>query len=300
MQRLRVLVAVGRHGSVSRAAAELLLSQPSVSLHLKAVSEMLGLAVLERHGRGVRLTEAGRALERHAARVLDELELARQTVERHRGLRTGTLHVGAGTTPGTYLLPELLGEFHRRLPGIELSLEIGPTEAIVERLHVGELHLGVVGEGPPHEDVERRPLVTDRLVCIVWPGHPAAASGMLAREQLALATLLTRPAGSSTQAVTDRYLTEHSLEVAERWVLDSPEAIKQAVRAGLGISFVSELTVSDELLDRRLSAVAVEGQPLPTRTLDVVRSTRHQLSPAEGAFLELLDQRGPSSGLANL
>lgn len=289
VQRLRVLVEVARTGSVSRAAEELRLSQPTVSLHLKALSSMLGVAITERRGRGIALTEAGRELERHATLALAELRRAAETIERHRGLGAGSLHVGAGTTPGTYLLPRLLGEFHRRHPDIELRLEVAATRRIVEMIERGELHLGVVGETAPGRNVEREALATDRLVCIVAPDHPAAARRFISREDLRHATLLVRETGSSTQAVADRHLSRRRLTVRDRWELDSPEAIKQAVRAGLGLSFVSELVAREEVADGRLAVVEVEGAPTPKRTLDLVRSARHPLSPPERAFVELVE-----------
>lgn len=293
VQRLRVLVEVARQGSVSRAAEELRLTQPTVSLHLKALGSMLGVPVVERSGRGIRLTEAGRELEAHAARALAELERAQEAMERRRGLLSGSLHVGAGTTPGTYLLPELLGEFHDRHPDIDLRLEVAPTETILELIRRGELHLGVVGEAPPHEDIEQRPLFDDRLVCIVAPDHAAARRRRLTRDQFAQETLIARKAGSSSQAVCDRYLARQRLKPARRLEVDSPEAIKQAVRARLGLAFVSDLIVRDELADDRLTVAEIEGAASPSRTLDLVRSAHHALSPPEDAFVELLDERLP-------
>ncbi len=293
IQRLRVLRELARQGSVSRAAEALRLAQPTVSLHLKALSSMLGVAVVERRGRRSELTEAGRALEYHASRALAELERAEEAMERHRGLTAGSLHMGAGTTPGTYLLPGLLGEFHARHPQIDLRLKVGSTEQILGLLSRGEIHLGVVGEAASRPDIERRALLKDRLVCIVPPLHPAATRGRITRARLRAATLLVREAGSSTQAVTDRYLDSHGLEVAERWELDSPEAIKQAVRAGLAVAFVSGLIVRDELADGRVAAVEVEGVPPAERTLDLVRRTDQALSPPERAFLELVEEQLP-------
>lgn len=296
VQRLRVLLAVARHGSMSRAADELYLSQPTVSLHMKSLREMLGTPVVEQRGRRMELTEAGRILEHHAVRALAELEQAREEIERHKGIERGRLSIGAGTTPGTYLLPELLGRFQSRHPAIELHLEVAATGTIVEKLRRGELHLGVVGETGPHKDIEQRALLPDRLVCIVPPGHSAARRGRITRPELRDAALLAREQGSSTQAVADRYLRRLKLEPARRWELDSPEAIKQAVRAGLGIAFVSDLTVRDETAAGTLVGVGVQGAKPPTRTIDLVRSANRYLTPAERAFIALLDQAASTPG----
>jgi DNA-binding transcriptional LysR family regulator len=211
-------------------------------------------------------------------------------MERRRGVESGSLHVGAGTTPGTYLLPRLLGEFHDSHPEIELRLEVAPTETIVELIRRGELHLGVVGEAVPHKDIERRPLIEDRLLCIAPPDGPSR----MTRDDFAAETLIVRKAGSSSQAVSDEHLASNRLAPSQRLEVDSPEAIKQAVRAGLGIAFVSDLIVGDELADGRLHSVEIEGVTDPRRTLDLVRSAQHPLSPPERAFVELLDERLPA------
>ena len=291
IQRLRVLVEVGRTGSVSAAADALRLSQPTVSVHLKTLSTMLGVPVAERRGRRTELTEAGRVLERSAARALADLERAQEQIEAHRDVASGSLRIGAGTTPGTYVLPRILGEFHRRHAGVELRLEVASSAVVLDLVARGDLHLGVIGEAGPQAGVERRPLLTDRLVCVAPPAHPAAAAGRITRNELSRQVLLARKPGSSSQAIADDHLRRSGLRTGERWELDSPEAIKQAVRAGLGIAFVSELAAREEIQDGRLAVLEVEAARAPARTLDLVRSATHSLTPAERAFMALVDEK---------
>lgn len=291
LQRLRVFVEVARQGSVVGAAEALHLSQPTVSLHLKALNEMLGLPVVERRGRGIALTEAGEALAGHARTILAEVARAQEAIDARRGVTAGALRVGAGTTPGTYVLPGLLGEFHHRHPGVELHLEVSSSASIAVMVESGELHLGIVGELAPGRQLEQRPLLSDSLVCAVPPDNPATRAGVITRDQLRESVLLARRSGSSTQAIADAHLNRHRIAVARRWELDSPEAIKQAVRGGLGIAFLSELTIDDELDAGHLATVEVENAPHPERTLDLIRSAGHPLSPAEQAFVDLIAER---------
>jgi len=132
---------------------------------------------------------------------------------------------------------------------------------------------------------------SDRSWPIGWCSSSDQPIPRLTRGELAKQTLLCRKAGSSTQRATDHHLERHRLRIADRWELDSPEAIKQAVRAGLGVAFISDLVVAEEIADRRLVEVEVPGVPGPERTLDLVRSAQHALTPAETAFVALLDER---------
>lgn len=182
IQRLRVLVEVAHRGSVSRAAEGLGLTQPTVSLHLKALNEALGVAVVERRGRGIRLTEAGLLLETHARRALAELERAQEALGAQRDLATGSLRVGAGVSIGTEVIPQVVRGFQDRHPSIEVELEVGSTGAIAELLKRGELHVGVVGEIQPHPELEAKTLGADRLVGVVAADSPLAKKRKAGRD----------------------------------------------------------------------------------------------------------------------
>ncbi|MBA3300685.1 MAG: LysR family transcriptional regulator [Thermoleophilaceae bacterium] len=291
IQRLRVLVEVARLGSVSKAAEALGLTQPTVSLHLKALNRTLGVPMVEREGRGIRLTEAGRLLEHHARRALSELERAQQALANQRDLTTGSLRVGAGVSVGTYLFPEIVRDFADEHPSIELGVEVGSSGVVAEMLDRGELDLGVLGEVARHPDLELRQLASLPIVCIVGPDSKCAESGTVSREQLRSSTLLARRNGSSTQRLVDRHLASMRVTPADRWGFETPEAIKGAAMAGLGIALISELSVRAELADGRLVKVDLEGGDPPAIPVQVVRSVHHAPSPAERAFLELLESR---------
>lgn len=291
IQRLRVLVEVARLESVSKAAEALDLTQPTVSLHLKALNTNLGVPVVERHGRGIRLTEAGHLLEHHARRALAELERAQAALASRRDLSAGSLRIGAGISAGTYLLPGAVRDFAERHPSIELKVEVGASEGVSEMLKRGELHLGVVGGSAEHQDLEVRELGRIPLVAVVAPGSEAAIRGKLTKADLGATTLLARRNGSSTQRLADRHLESMRAPVGDRWSFETPEAITGAAKAGLGVALVAELTVRREIEAGELVKVAIDGAPLPAVPVSVVRSIHHPPSPAEQAFLDLLEAR---------
>jgi DNA-binding transcriptional LysR family regulator len=294
IQRLRVLVEVARLDSVSRAAEALGLTQPTVSLHLKALNDTLGVAVVERQGRGIRLTEAGLLLERHASRALAELERAQQALDDQRDLATGSLRIGAGVSSGTYVLPEVIGEYREQHPSIDIEFEVGTTETISELLKRGELHLGVLGEIAPHPDLEVHALGSDTLVCVVGAGSPLAKQSKISKSDIRGSTLLARSNGSATQAVADKLLAELKVKPATRWGFQTPEAMVRAAGAGLGIAFVSELSSREEIRQGNVVAVEIEGAKSAETAIQIVRSVHHAPSPAERAFVELLEQRLPN------
>ncbi len=287
-----MLVEVARLGSVSKAAEALGLTQPTVSLHLKALNTTLGVPVVERQGRGIRLTESGHLLEHHARRALAELERAQQALESQRDLSKGSLRVGAGISVGTYLFPEIVKDFSEQHPSIELRVEVGADNDVADLLKRGELHLGVLSGVGNHPDLEARDITAHPLVAVVGPGYAGASKGKMSKEQLRDATLLARRNGSETQRLADIYLAGMRVKPAGRWGFDTPEAINGAAKAGLGVALVSELTVRRELRDGELVKVNFAGAKAPPSVpVQVVRSVHHAPSPAERAFLELLESR---------
>lgn len=290
IQRLRVLVEVARFGSVSKAADALGLTQPTVSLHLKALNTTLGVPVVERQGRGIRLTESGHLLEHHARRALAELERAQLALESQRDLSKGSLRVGAGVSAGTYLLPDLVKDFSERHPSIDLRVEVGADNDVADLLKRGELHVGVLSGVSPHPDLEIKEFTEHPLVAVVGPGYAASTKGKLSKDELRQATLLARRNGSETQRLADSYLAGMRVKPAGRWGFETPEAIKGAAKAGLGVALLSELTVREELRDGDLVEVKLANAKAPPSVpVQVVRSVHHAPSPAERAFLDLLE-----------
>ena len=286
--RLRLLVEIGRHGSVSAAARAIGIGQPTASEHLRILEGAAGQRLVERHGRGSTLTEAGELLARHGAQVLQTLAAAEEELRRLAGLEAGTIRLGASTTPGVYLLPDTLGCFRRDHPNVTVEVEIASTGAILERLLAGRVQLALVGETEPDERVELEPFIDDEIIGVARPRLLALRDGRAGATQLADQTLLLREPASSTRRVTQRALAAAGIWPARTWELESSEAIKRAAREGLGIAFLSRYAVAEEIERGELEAFRLAGRPPLERTLSVARLARRPLTPGERGFVATL------------
>ena len=283
--RLRLVTEVKRRGSVSAAAEACRVSQPSATKHLKTVEAALGERLLERDGRGSRLTQAGEVAAAHALRVLDTLEAMREELRALRDAEGGVLTLAASTTPGTYVLPSILRCFADAHPGVEVDVVIGPSAWVADQIGRREVALGIAGEVDLPEEVAAEPFLEDRVVGIAAPGRVELHGGRLPLDALGGQVLLVREHGSSTRAVAERYLGRLGLRPGKRWELDSNEAIKRSVRAGLGIAFVSRLVVEEELERGELADFEMEGAEPLRRSIQLLRPAGRDLTPAERAFV---------------
>ena len=283
--RLRLLVELERQGSVSAAARAVGIGQPSASEHLRLLEAAAGQRLVERNGRGSRLTEAGRVLASHASQALATLAAGEEELHALAGLESGTIHIGASTTPGVYLLPDTLGCFQRDHPNVSIEVEIASTGEIIERLLAGRIHLALVGDAAADERIELEPLLSDEIVGIAKPGLLRKAKGKVKPEALSSETLLVREARSSTQQVADRALRAAGVEPKRVWELDSSEAIKRAAREGLGVAFMSLYAVAEEVERGELECFRLAGRPGIERRLHVARLARRSPSPSERRFM---------------
>lgn len=286
--RLRLVVEVQRQGSISAAADACGVSQPSATKHLKTLEAAVGERLVERNGRASALTEAGTVVAAHAIRVLDTLDGMGADIDALRNAERGTLALAASTTPGAYVLPGILQCFAERHPGVDVDVVIGSSGWVAERLARREVSLGIAGETPVPDGVVAEPFLEDELVGIAAPGLLEPRAGGLPVEAIAAQTLLGRERGSSTRAVADRYLTASGYRPAKRWELDSNEAIKRAVRAGLGVAFVSRLTVEEELDRSDLVEFGLDGAEPMRRSIFLLRPAGRELLASERAFVETL------------
>lgn len=284
-KRLRLLAELERQGSVSAAARAVGIGQSSASEHVRLLEAAAGQRLVERNGRGSQLTEAGRVLASHANQALATLAAGEEELHALAGLESGTIHIGASTTPGVYLLPDTLGCFQRDHPNVLIEVEIASTGEIIERLLAGRIHLALVGDTAADERVEFEPLLSDEIVGIAKPGLLRKAKGKVKPNALSSETLLVREARSSTQQVADRALRAAGVEPKRVWELDSSEAIKRAAREGLGIAFVSLYAVAEEVERGELECFRLAGQPRIERRFHVARLLRRSPSPSERRFM---------------
>lgn len=277
--QLRSLEAVVRLGGVGRAARELHLAQPTVSTQMKELATALGVPLFEARGRGLVPTPVA---ERLAATVR-EIGAAWQRFEEDaaalQGLKRGRLRIAAVTTT-EYFLPDLLGPFARQYPGIEIELAVENRDAVVARLERGDDELAAMMLPPPHLPLARWPFLENPLVLIAAADHPLAKRRRLKLADLVEHPLLVREAGSGTRAAAEQAFAEHGVHWPPRMALGSNEAIKHAVRAGLGLAVLSRHTLAADPAADGLAVLPVAGFPLRRRWHLVWRQDRALSLPA--------------------
>lgn len=282
---LRLFASVADSGSFRAAADQLVISQPAVSRGVQELERQLAVQLIDRAARPLALTEAGRVLHEHATAIFALERQAEEALGELESLARGRLAIGASTTIGIYLLPELLGAFRRAHPGISLFLDIGNTSQVVEHLRRGQLDVAFIeGPVPAAGDLVVDAWRHDQLVPIAAPGHPLARPGGVAIEELLATPFLHREVGSGTREVVEAALRRHGVLPTVAMELGSTEAIKQAVAAGLGVSIVSAAAVQQELALRRLVIPDVAGLRVE-RTLNLLRVAGRPASRAANAFL---------------
>jgi len=288
LHRLELFLAVLDSGGVARAAQARHLSQPAVSEHVRGLEAFFGVQLFERAGRGVRATAAARLLEPFVRQALGLLTSAGQAAIELRGLRAGAVAVGASATPGTYLLPAVLGRFHAAHPQVALTLRIGDTREVEQWVAAGSVELGVIGAPPARPGLAAEPWVKDELVAIVARRHPLARRRTLPGAALAGEPYIAREEGSSTRAVAERSLADLGVTLRPVMELGSTEAVREAVAAGLGVSVVSRHAVRTR--DPRVVAIRLQGRQW-VRDLLVIRRGGAPLSPAAARLREMLLRR---------
>ena len=292
-RQLAAFCTVVERKSFSQAAERLGVTQPAVSLQIRALEERLGQRLLDRSGRRIEPTEAGLRLYRGAQRMLQaEEQLLAELADKEDGRVVGTLSIGASTGPGAHLVPLLLCEFARSHPALRVALSVSDTQAVVERVAARELELGVVGALRRHRSLVFEPLALDEIVLAVPPGHPAAGSS-IALEDLRRETLIVMQEGAGVRQVIEEELRGAGLRLRDldaRLELGLQESVKSAVAAGYGVAFISRTAIEGELAAGTLAAARVEGIEA-SRQLYVVRARGRIPSRAAQAFLEFANAR---------
>lgn len=291
-RQLQAFCAVVEKKSFSQAAEQLGVTQPAVSLQVRALEQRLGQSLLDRSGRRVEPTEAGRRLYRSAQRMLALEKQLLDEVSADDGRLTGTLAIGASTGPGAHLVPLLLCEFQREHPDLHVALSIWDTQTVIDRVVDRQLELGVVGALRRHRSLEFEPLVRDEIVLAVPPGHDAAG-GTISLDELKEETLIVMQEGAGVRQVVEEELRRAGLRlrgVEPKLELGLQESVKSAVAAGYGVAFISRTAIEGELAAGRLAAAQVEGVE-PARQIYIVRARGRSATRAAEAFLSFAKER---------
>jgi DNA-binding transcriptional LysR family regulator len=290
IRRLEVFCRVLELKSFTRAAEAVLLTQPTVSENIRLLEETVGERLLDRLGREVLPTPAGRILYGYARRIIQLRDEALQAMHQYRGDLSGTLALGASTIPGAYILPPLIESFRLYHPAIQLQLRIADTAAVVEDLLHDRLELGLVGARLKEQRLDCDEAFADELVLTLYPDHPWAGRESVRPEELENEPFILREQGSGTRLVMSQSLREHGVDPARLLVvaeMGSSEAVRQGIKSRLGISILSSLAVAEDVQRGNLVTVPLEGVCI-RRPFYLVRRKGRQLSPLALAFYEHL------------
>ncbi len=294
MRRLEVFCKLMETRSFSRTAEELSLRQPTVSGHIKSLEELVGVRLFDRHGREVIPTSAADLLYSYADRILRLRTEAGHAMDRFKGRIGGELKLGGSTIPGGYILPAIMGQFHEKYSDAYLNLVIDDTRGIVDRVLSGKIEIGVVGARTARNNLKYEPLMNDEMVLVSPMNHPWAAAGILENiKDLRDAAFIMREQGSGTRSTMLEALSLHGIGIDDLELvaeMGSTEAVRQAVKAGLGVSILSKIAVEDEIRFNLIKRVEVPGLNL-TRTFYLVTHQSRTRSPLGQAFIEFLEAK---------
>jgi DNA-binding transcriptional LysR family regulator len=286
LRQLRIFEAVARHSSVSRAAAELHLTQPAVSMQIKQLEEQIGLPLIDQIGKRLFLTEAGHELRGHAQAIAVKMADLNAAMDQLRSLERGILRLAVVST-ANYFLPPLIAAFSEKHPGVRISLTVENREAVLSALADNRTDLAITGQPQSGVDVVAERFMDNPLVVIAAPTHKLAGQNQVTAAELSEEILVVREPGSGTRAAMERYFAELGVDYRPGCELNTNEAIKQAVQAGLGLGIVPAQTIELELETRRLVVLPALGFPI-IRHWYVVHRTDKRMSSAAHEFRALL------------
>lgn len=286
LRQLKVFEAVARLGSYTRAAEELHLTQPAVSMQIKQLEESAGLPLFEQLGKKIYLTPAGEEMRRSCRVISEQLDEMDKVMAEMKGMKRGRLVIAVAST-ANYFAPRLLATFSQRYPEITISLDVTNREGLLGHLDANDTDVVIMGRPPEGLDLVAEPFTENPLVVIAAPNHPLVATRNIPLERLQQETFVVREQGSGTRTAMERFFAEKGVRLSTGMEMSSNEAIKQAVQAGLGLGIVSIHTLQLELETQRLAILDVEHFPI-LRHWYVVHRQGKRLSPVAQAFKEFV------------
>ena len=286
LRQLEVFEAIARLGSFTRAAEELFLTQPTVSMQIKKLTDAVGLPLFEQIGKKIYLTDAGRELQQTCGGIFEHFSRFEMAIADMKGLKKGTIRLAVVTT-AKYFAPRLLGPFCQMHSGVNVALKVSNRERMLERLASNQDDLYILGQPPPDADVVSEPFLENQLVVLAPVNHPLAGKKKISMARLAEEPFLVREPGSGTRAAVEKLFLSKGVSPKVRMELGSNEAIKQAIVGGLGVSVLSRQTLSLDAPMKHIAILNVEGFPI-RRHWYVAYPRGKKLSVIAQAFLEYL------------
>ncbi len=293
LRQLKVFSSVARNLSFTKAADEMHLTQPAVSMQVKQLESQLEVALFEQLGKKIFLTEAGNEVYLYARLIHEKLDEMKAILDGIKGLHYGKLSITVATT-ANYFAPPLLSTFYQRFPGLNIVLDITNRKAILKQLVNNEVDLVIMGQPPKNMeiDLEAAPFMENELVIIAPANHPLAKRKKIPPKALEAETFLVREPGSGTRYAMERYFKSHELDITTGMEVSSDEAIKQSVQAGLGLGFLSSDAVQTELMLDRLAVLDMEFPPRK-RYWHIVHRKGKRLSAFAQAFKNFIIEEAP-------
>jgi len=291
LRQLEIFVKVAELKSFSKAAQALRLTQPTISEHIRTLEQELGVRLLDRLGRGAEATRAGQLLLSHATRMLQLQRETLQAMDSFQGRLAGDLHVAASTIPGEYVLPALIGRFKEKFPDIVISLLIGDSRAVIDWVIDGRAEVAVVGARLAHRGIEYRELMPDELVVVVPVAHPWHGKKEIALADLRAEPMLLREQGSGTRAAFESALAQAGQDLSTFRIvgeMGSTQAIKQAVKAGVGVSVISRRAVDEDCRSGLVWCLKIRDLKI-TRAFHIATHRDRSRSPLAEAFRSFVE-----------
>jgi DNA-binding transcriptional LysR family regulator len=294
LHRLNIFIKIFDMKSFSKAARQLYLTQPTVSQHVNFLEKYLEVPLFDRLGKEVRPTRAARILYGYAQRLLRMADDAEHAVAFFKGKKSGTIVAGASNIPGEYVLPVIISLFKKKFPEIAVTVHLDDTGGIVDRILNYEIDFGVIGARIAHEQLQCTRFLDDEMCLILSPRHPWAGRRDVEADELASEPFVIRENGSGTRLMVEQGLRKAGIPADRLQViaeLGSNSAVKQAVKAGLGMAFVSRRSVADEITTHLLCTLPVNGLQID-RSFYIARHKKRSLPPVVKEFYRfLLEQR---------
>ena len=290
MRQLQVFEAVARHLSFTRAAEELHLTQPAVSMQVKQLESMVDIRLFEQLGKKVHLTEAGTTVLKHSRIMMGQLIDIERDINGLRGIEGGQLKICIASTVN-YFATRLLSKFCEKYKSVGISLDVINREELIKRLEANEPDLVLMGQPPDELDVEAKAFMENPLIIIATPQHPSANRKRIPISEMAEETFVMREPGSGTRTAMKRVFDQYGVEPKPGIQLSSNETVKQSVEAGLGLAVVSAHTVELELEAGRLVSLDVENFPVVRKWYVAYRRGKH-LSTTARVFLDFVLSEG--------
>ncbi|MBI5327739.1 MAG: LysR family transcriptional regulator [Deltaproteobacteria bacterium] len=277
--------------SFSKAASELFLTQPTISNHIKTLEDAAGIQFLDRLGRNVLPTKAGEILYRYAKEIVKLKSNAIQELNEFMGNVKGSLIIGGSTIPGEYILPEYIAKFKMAHPDVAVTLKLGDTQDIIDMIMDSTVEIGVIGSKPVNERIDSREFIEDELVLVAPTKHFKGIRNQVGIRDLEKLPLIMREKGSGSRKALEQTLKKNGINIEELNIaaeVGSTEAVKQSVRAGIGISFLSRFAVKDEIPRKTLRKISVVNGFNISRHFYIATDKARAISPICQAFINNL------------